>query len=147
MTALLSVSDLSKSYKLKGYWHNRKVNNALEPISFVLEAHKTLAIVGESGSGKSVTSRSIMGLLAGNSIYEDGKIMYNGRDLLQIEENLMHEIRGSKISMIFQDPMSSLNPILSVGKQITEALRDVISGVVRGAIAFQDVKIISPLNK
>ena len=84
---------------------------------------ETLAIVGESGSGKSVTSRAIMGLLAGNSIYEDGTIMYQGRDLLQLPEELMPEIRGSKISMIFQDPMSSLNPTMRVGDQIAEALR------------------------
>jgi oligopeptide transport system ATP-binding protein len=64
-----------------------------------------------------------MGLLAGNSIYEGGSIMYQGRDLLQLNEELFHEIRGTKISMIFQDPMSSLNPIIPVGKQIAEALR------------------------
>jgi oligopeptide transport system ATP-binding protein len=115
---ILEVKDLAISFKTQyGILH------AIRGVSFDLFKGETLAIVGESGSGKSVTSRSIMGLLAGNSIYEDGTIMYKGRDLLQIDESLMHEIRGSKISMIFQDPMSSLNPILSVGKQITEALR------------------------
>jgi oligopeptide transport system ATP-binding protein len=115
---ILEVKDLAISFKTQyGILH------AIRGVSFDLFKGETLAIVGESGSGKSVTSRSIMGLLAGNSIYEDGSIMYMGRDLLQVEEKLMHEIRGSKISMIFQDPMSSLNPILSVGKQITEALR------------------------
>ena len=63
-----------------------------------------------------------MGLLAGNAIYESGSIMYGGRDLMSIPEEMFHEIRGSKISMIFQDPMSSLNPIQTVGKQISEAL-------------------------
>lgn len=115
---ILEVKDLAISFKTQyGILH------AIRGVSFDLYKGETLAIVGESGSGKSVTSRAIMGLLAGNSIYEDGTIMYKGRDLLQIDESLMHEIRGSKISMIFQDPMSSLNPIVSVGKQITEALR------------------------
>ena len=84
---------------------------------------ETLAIVGESGSGKSVTARAIMGLLAANSIYESGTIMYDGQDLLQIPEEDFHKVRGSKISMIFQDPMSSLNPIMRVGDQIVDALR------------------------
>jgi oligopeptide transport system ATP-binding protein len=115
---ILEVKDLAISFKTQyGILH------AVRGVSFDLFKGETLAIVGESGSGKSVTSRAIMGLLAGNSIYEDGRIMYMGRDLLQIEEELFHEIRGSKISMIFQDPMSSLNPIVTVGKQITEALR------------------------
>jgi len=65
---------------------------------------ETLAIVGESGSGKSVTSRAILGLSAGNAIYEGGSIMYQGQDLMQVPEEDFHEIRGSKISMIFQDP-------------------------------------------
>lgn len=115
---ILEVKDLAISFKTQyGILH------AVRGVSFDLFKGETLAIVGESGSGKSVTSRAIMGLLAGNSIYEDGNIMYMGRDLLQIEEELFHEIRGSKISMIFQDPMSSLNPIVTVGKQIAEALK------------------------
>ena len=115
---ILEVKNLAISFKTQyGILH------AVRGVSFDLYKGETLAIVGESGSGKSVTSRAIIGLLAGNSIYEDGEIMYMGRDLLQIEEEMFHEIRGSNISMIFQDPMSSLNPIVTVGKQITEALR------------------------
>lgn len=115
---ILEVKDLAISFKTQyGILH------AIRGVTFDLYKGETLAIVGESGSGKSVTSRAIIGLLAGNSIYEGGSIMYEGRDLLQLNEELFHEIRGTKISMIFQDPMSSLNPIIPVGKQIAEALR------------------------
>lgn len=114
---ILEVKDLAISFKTQ-----YGILKAVRGVSFDLYKGETLAIVGESGSGKSVTSRAIMGLLAGNSIYENGSIMYAGRDLMQVPEEMFHEIRGSKISMIFQDPMSSLNPIVKVGKQITEAL-------------------------
>lgn len=115
---LLEVNNLRISFKTQ-----YGILKAIRGVSFDLYKGETLAIVGESGSGKSVTSKAIMGLLAGNSIYEDGTIMYQGRDILQIPEHLMHEIRGTKISMIFQDPMSSLNPIMRVGDQIAEALK------------------------
>ena len=95
---------------------------AVRGISFNLEKGKTLAIVGESGSGKSVTSRAILGILANNKIVEGGQILYDGKDLLQLNEEQFTSIRGSKISMIFQDPLSSLNPIMKVGKQLTEPM-------------------------
>jgi oligopeptide transport system ATP-binding protein len=114
---VLEVKDLAISFKTQ-----YGILKAIRGVSFDLFKGETLAIVGESGSGKSVTSRAIMGLLAGNAIYENGSINYQGRDLMQMPEEMFHEIRGTKISMIFQDPMSSLNPIIPVGKQITEAL-------------------------
>lgn len=115
---ILEVKDLAISFKTQyGILH------AIRGVSFDLFKGETLAIVGESGSGKSVTSRAILGLLAGNSIYEGGSVNYLGRDLIQVDEEIMHQIRGTKISMIFQDPMSSLNPIQTVGQQISEALR------------------------
>ncbi len=95
---------------------------AVRDISFDLYRGRTLAIVGESGSGKSVTSRAILGILAGNAIVENGEILYDGMDLLKLDEETMHTIRGDKISMIFQDPLSSLNPIVKIGPQITEAM-------------------------
>jgi oligopeptide transport system ATP-binding protein len=114
---ILEVKDLAISFKTQyGILH------AVRGVTFDLYQGETLAIVGESGSGKSVTSKAIIGLLAGNSIYEGGSVMYQNNDLLQIPEEIFHQIRGTKISMIFQDPMSSLNPIVSVGKQIAEAL-------------------------
>ena len=95
---------------------------AVRGINFDLEQGETLAIVGESGSGKSVTSKAILGILAGNSIVEGGEIIYDGKDLLKIPEEEFHKIRGDKIAMIFQDPLSSLNPIVKIGKQLTEAM-------------------------
>jgi len=114
---VLEVKDLAISFKTQyGILH------AIRGVSFDLYKGETLAIVGESGSGKSVSAKTILGLLAGNSIYESGEILYDGLDLTQVDEDAMHNIRGSKISMIFQDPMSSLNPIKRVGDQIAEAL-------------------------
>ena len=114
---ILSVEDLKISFKTQF-----GILQAINGVSFDLEKGETLAIVGESGSGKSVTSKALMGLLAGNAIVENGKVLYANRDLLKVKEEVFHEIRGSKISMIFQDPMSSLNPIVKIGKQITETL-------------------------
>ena len=95
---------------------------AVRDVSFDLHKGETLAIVGESGSGKSVTSKAILGILAGNAIIEGGEILYDGQDLLKIGEDDFYKIRGDKISMIFQDPLSSLNPIMRIGKQLTEAM-------------------------
>ena len=113
----LSVNNLRVSFRTDA----GKVQ-AVRDISFNLYKGETLAIVGESGSGKSVTSKAIMGISAVNSIYEGGEILYDGHDLLRIPEEEMHKIRGDKIAMIFQDPLSSLNPIMRIGKQITEAM-------------------------
>ena len=113
----LSVKDLTVSFRTD----SGKVQ-AVRKISFDLHKGETLAIVGESGSGKSVTSKAIMGILSGNSIVEAGEIRYDGQDLLKITEDDYYRIRGDKIAMIFQDPMSSLNPIMKVGNQLTEAM-------------------------
>ena len=117
MSSILDVRNLKISFRTS----NGAVK-AVRDISFQLEKGKTMAIVGESGSGKSVTSKAILGILAGNSIIEGGEILYDGKDLLKISEEEMCTIRGDEISMIFQDPLSSLNPIVKIGKQITEAM-------------------------
>ncbi len=117
MDNILEVKNLKISFRTNG--GNVK---AVRDISFDLKRGETLAIVGESGSGKSVTSKAILGILAGNSIVEGGEILYDGKDLLKIDEEDMHKLRGDKISMIFQDPLSSLDPIVKIGKQITEAM-------------------------
>ncbi len=117
MEKILRVNNLKISFRTS----NGSVR-AVRDISFDLKKGKTLAIVGESGSGKSVTSKAILGILAGNSIVEGGEILYDGKDLLKISEEDMCRIRGDEISMIFQDPLSSLNPIVKIGKQITEAM-------------------------
>ena len=117
MDKKLEVKNLQISFRTQG-----GIVKAVRNISFDLHKGETLAIVGESGSGKSVTSKAIMGILAGNSIVEGGEILYDGQDLLKISEEDFHKLRGDKIAMIFQDPMSSLNPIMRVGQQLTEAM-------------------------
>lgn len=117
MKKKLTVENLSISFRTV-----TGTVKAVRDISFALTEGETFAIVGESGSGKSVTTRAIMGILAGNAIIESGKIVYDGEDLLKITEEQFHGIRGKKIGMIYQDPLSSLNPIMKIGKQITEGL-------------------------
>ncbi len=117
MENILEVRNLTISFRTL----NGSVK-AVRNVSFDLHKGETLAIVGESGSGKSVTSRSIMGILSNNAIIEKGSIHFEERDLAKLRESEFHKIRGSKISMIFQDPMSSLNPIMKVGNQITETM-------------------------
>ncbi len=95
---------------------------AVRDISFDLYKGETLAIVGESGSGKSATSKEIIGISARNAIIEQGEILYDGQDLVRIPEEEMHKLRGDKIAMIFQDPLSALDPIMRTGRQITEAM-------------------------
>jgi oligopeptide transport system ATP-binding protein len=114
---ILEVKDLRVSFRT-----NEGIVKAVRGVSFDLYDGETLAIVGESGSGKSVSSRTIMGILAGNAIIEEGSILYRGQDLIKLKESQFHEIRGNQIGMIFQDPTSSLNPIMKVGKQITEGM-------------------------
>ena len=113
---ILSVKDLTINFKT-----DNGLVQAVRSVSFDLKKGETLCIVGESGSGKSVTSKAIMGILANNAIIENGSIIYRGENLLEVSEEEFHKIRGHKIGMIFQDPLSSLNPIVRIGKQITEA--------------------------
>ena len=114
---VLSVNNLAINFKT-----DNGILKAVRDISFDLNRGETLCIVGESGSGKSVTSKAIMGILANNAIIESGNIMYRGENLLEVSEDEFYKIRGHKIGMIFQDPLSSLNPIVRIGKQITEAM-------------------------
>ena len=117
MEKKLQVNNLTISFRTQ----NGKVQ-AVRNVDFELYKGETLAIVGESGSGKSVTNRAIMGILANNAIVESGEIIYDGKDLLKIPEEEMVKLRGDKVAMIFQDPMSSLNPIMRIGRQLTEAM-------------------------
>ena len=117
MDTILEVKNLTVSFRTAA----GKLQ-AVRDISFHLGKGQTLAIVGESGSGKSVTSKAILGILAGNAAVEKGEIRYHGTDLLNCTEQQMCSLRGSKIAMVFQDPLSSLNPIVKIGKQITEAM-------------------------
>ncbi len=115
---LLSVENLQVHFRTPD-----GVNRAVDGVSFAIRAGETLAIVGESGCGKSVTSMSILRLLPEPPARLAGAIRFEGRDLLGLPEREMRRIRGNAISVIFQEPMTSLNPVLTVGRQIGETLR------------------------
>jgi len=115
---ILEVKDLKINFKTyAGLVH------AVRGVNFDLKEGETLAIVGESGSGKSVTSNALMKLIPQPpGIYESGQILFNGRDLVPLSDKEMSKVRGNEIAMIFQDPMTSLNPTMKVGRQITEVI-------------------------
>ncbi|WID98801.1 ABC transporter ATP-binding protein [Bosea vestrisii] len=114
---ILSVSNLTTSFRVEGLW-----KPVVRNISFDIKPQETLAVVGESGSGKSVTALSIMRLTPPSSSKIEGSIKLNGKELLTLPDAQMREIRGNDIAMIFQEPMTSLNPVLTIGFQIAEAL-------------------------
>jgi ABC-type microcin C transport system duplicated ATPase subunit YejF len=97
--------------------------HALRQVNFSVPAGQTVGLVGESGSGKSVTSLCAMRLLPASGLITEGEILFEGEDLLKKSETEMRRVRGNKISMIFQEPMTSLNPVFTVGYQIVEALQ------------------------
>ena len=115
---LLEVHDLKTSFKT-----DDGVVGAVDGISFSVEKGETLAIVGESGCGKSVTCMTIMGLLPRTNTTSSGEAILNGKDLLKMDSESLRKVRGQDVAMIFQDPMTSLNPVFTVGEQIAEALR------------------------
>ena len=114
---VLAVRNLTTAFRVDGVW-----SAVVKGISFEIGPRETVAIVGESGSGKSVTALSIMGLLPAVNSRATGEILLEGRDLLRLPESAMRHVRGNLISMIFQEPMTSLNPVLTLGFQIAEAL-------------------------
>ncbi|MDQ1687353.1 MAG: peptide/nickel transport system ATP-binding protein [Frankiaceae bacterium] len=116
--ALLSVEDLTVTFSRRG----RRPVHAVDGVTFSVEAGATVGLVGESGCGKSVTSLAIMGLLPRRGADVGGAVRFDGDDLLQLSPNAMRELRGREIAMVFQDPQTSLNPVLTVGRQITEVL-------------------------
>lgn len=115
---LLSVKNLSTEFPVK-----KGIVKAVEDVSFDVDEGEILAIVGESGSGKSVTSLSVMGLLAEPGHVAGGSMEFEGKDLVHLSEREYRELRGNDMAMIFQEPMTSLNPVYRVGKQIVEAIR------------------------
>ncbi|MBP2489685.1 ABC transporter ATP-binding protein (plasmid) [Rhizobium leguminosarum] len=116
-TDVLSVERLTTSFLVDGVW-----KPVVRDVSFTVAPAETVAIVGESGSGKSVTSLSIMRLLQADTSRVEGRVMLGGRDLLALPENAMRQVRGNEVAMIFQEPMTSLNPLFTIGDQISEAL-------------------------
>ena len=119
MEPILQIENLKTSFMTS----NGEVQ-AVRGVSFSVGKGEIVGLVGESGSGKSVTSMSILKLLADTARIKEGKILFEGEDLTQYSKAQMRKIRGGKISMIFQDPMSSLNPLIPVGKQVAEMIRE-----------------------
>ncbi|MCC0704111.1 ABC transporter ATP-binding protein [Clostridioides sp. ES-S-0049-02] len=117
MEHLLEVNNLSVSFKIE-----EGEVQAVRDVSFTLKRGETLAIVGESGCGKSVLCKSLIKILPYNGYIKSGEVLFKSKDLVKKSEKEMEDIRGRDISMIFQDPMTSLNPTISIGKQITEAI-------------------------
>ena len=128
--SLLEVNDLKTYFRT-----DDGIVKAVDGVSFKVEKGKTLGIVGESGSGKSVTCLTIMGLNPKRSAITSGEALFNGDDLLKMSQRRLRDIRGNDIAMIFQDPMTSLNPVHSIGTQLVEAVqlhRDVSKKAARG---------------
>lgn len=115
---LLEVTNLTTHFKSP-----RGLVRSVDGVSLTLERGRTLGIVGESGSGKSVLSRSIMGLVPRSTAVRSGQVIFEGQDISDLSDEGYRELWGSEMAMVFQDPMTSLNPVMRVGKQITESLR------------------------
>jgi peptide/nickel transport system ATP-binding protein len=115
---LLEVRDLSVNFQRRG----GQATKAVDSVSFSVKPGQVVGIVGESGSGKSVTSMAVMGLLPARGVQVTGQALYRGRNLLDLGSKQMSDLRGSELAMVFQDPMSSLNPVIPIGLQVTEVL-------------------------
>src|SRR3954454_23326501 len=115
---LLEVRDLKVSFNTED-----GIVRAVDGVSFTLGQGEVLGIVGESGSGKSVTMMTVMRLINDPNAMFEGEVLYKGRDLMTLSQRDMRDVRGAEISMIFQDPMTSLNPVYTVGWQIVEVLQ------------------------
>lgn len=116
---LLEIDNLSVVFQRRGGGATR----AVDGVSFTVRAGEIVGVVGESGSGKSVSSMAVMGLLPRRGTQISGSVRYRGRDLLTLGDKAMADLRGNELAMVFQDPMSSLNPVLPIGLQVTEVLR------------------------
>ncbi|WP_176083553.1 ABC transporter ATP-binding protein [Martelella sp. HB161492] len=137
---VLSVEKLTTSFYADGAW-----NSVVRDVSFDVLPGETLAIVGESGSGKSVTSLSIMGLLPRDTAKVTGSIMLGGRNLLALSDREMRAVRGADVSMIFQEPMTSLNPLFTIGDQILEAIR-CHSGISRKDARLETIRLLEKVR-
>ena len=133
---ILTVSNLTTSFRVEGKW-----KSVVRNISFDIKPKETLAVVGESGSGKSVTALSIMRLTPPGSSKIEGSIKLNGKELLTLPDADMRHIRGNEIAMIFQEPMTSLNPVLTIGHQIAETLV-LHRGMTRAAAMERTVELL-----
>ena len=142
--SLLEVKNLHTYFKTK-----KGIVKAVNDVTYTLDEGKTLGIVGESGSGKSVSAMSIIKLLDGNGWIDSGSVTFNGRDILHCTEKEMYHIRGNEISVIFQEPMTSLNPVFTIERQIGEVLQihqnmSKKQAYAKAASLLADVKIPNP---
>jgi len=147
MTPLLDVQDLTVVFE-----GSRAPVTAVDHVSFQLAAGETLGLVGESGSGKSVTAFSILRLVQPPGRIVSGRVLFEGRDLLSLPESEMRQVRGARISLIFQEPMTALNPVMRVGDQIAEALTvhglaDARESRARAVELLDAVKIADPARR
>ena len=140
MQPLLDIRDL-KTY----FFTDKGVLKAVDGISFCLNKGQTLALVGESGCGKSVTALSLLRLVPEPGRISAGEIIFSGDDILQLSENEMRRIRGNQISMVFQEPMTALNPVLRVGEQIAEVLR-LHKGLSRPAALTESASLLEKVG-
>jgi peptide/nickel transport system ATP-binding protein len=147
MSAMLEVNDLTTYFRTE-----RGLVRAVDGVSLTVERGQAVGIVGESGSGKTVLSRSIMGLLTGPEVVRSGSVRLDGKELLGCPEGQLRDLWGTAMAMVFQDPMSSLNPLMRVGDQVAESLRSHV-GMSRGdAMAtverlFTEVRIPEPARR
>jgi oligopeptide/dipeptide ABC transporter ATP-binding protein len=139
--ALLEVNDLKVSFRTED-----GIVRAVDGISFTVHEGEVLGIVGESGSGKSVTMMSVMRLITDPNVMYEGSIVYKGRDLMGLSRDAMREVRGEEIAMIFQDPMTSLNPVYTVGWQIEEQLREHYGELKKGQARGRAVQLLEQVG-
>ncbi len=137
---LLEVKDLSVAFRGDRQWIP-----AVDDVNFSLAPREALGIVGESGSGKSVTALSLLRLLDDRNTRIDGEILYRGRDLLQLQRSEMRTLRGKEIAMVFQDPIHSLNPVLTIADQIGESLR-IHQGLDRRAARARAIELLETVR-
>ena len=114
---LLTINDLHTGFRIKDTYYD-----AVDGVSVTLKKNEILAVVGESGCGKSTLATSIIGLYDHNKTRVEGEILYKGQNLALLEEEKLNDVRGEEIGMIFQDPLSALNPLMRIGEQIEEGL-------------------------
>jgi oligopeptide transport system ATP-binding protein len=138
--SLLSVEDLRVEF-----WTQRGTVFAVNGVSFEIGAGETLGIVGESGSGKSVTALAILGILPRAARVMGGHARFGGRDLLTLSDRELRRVRGAEIAMVFQDPMTSLNPVLTIGRQLREAIETHL-GLDRKAAEARAVELLEQVG-
>ena len=137
---LLEMKDLHTFFRTK-----RGIVKAVNGVSYSVDAGKTLGVVGESGSGKSVSAMSMLQLLDGNGYIDSGEIMFDGVDLTKLSRQEMYKVRGNKISVIFQEPMTSLNPVFTIERQISEPFM-VHRGMNKKEAAAESVKMLAAVK-